>query len=113
MQTENAKERLVATFVEQSDLGVGDGGKATTQDLIRMLLCARVACSLDSKRAEKLADDNSSGPLHPGVLTCFYILAEPFVKGLTPPQQEQHNCGNDRGVLAVLTKGACLAAVLN
>ncbi|BDA42771.1 probable zinc finger Ran-binding domain-containing protein 2 at C-terminar half [Coccomyxa sp. Obi] len=64
-KTENAKERLVATFVEQSDLGVGDGGKATTQDLIRMLLCARVACSLDSKRAQKLADGSNSAPLHP------------------------------------------------
>lgn len=79
MQTENAKERLVATFVEQSDLGVGDGGKATTQDLIRMLLCARVACSLDSKRAQKLADGSSSAPLHPGVLICFCTLAETFV----------------------------------
>ena len=67
VQSENAKERLVATFVEGSDLGVGRGGQATTQDMVRMLLCARVACSLDSKRAKELVSDGgSAAPMKPG-----------------------------------------------
>lgn len=67
VQIENAKERLVATFVEGTDLGVGRGGQATTQDLVRMLLCARVACSLDSKRAQELVAVGSGvAPLKPG-----------------------------------------------
>lgn len=62
----------MATFVEGSDLGVGRGGQATTQDMVRMLLCARVACSLDSKRAKELVSDGgSAAPMKPGAHPMF------------------------------------------
>jgi hypothetical protein len=73
LQISNAKERLVATFVEGADLGLGSGGKATTQDLVRMLLCAHIACGLDSKRAKQLLSEDEAAALRPGELhLCHY-----------------------------------------
>lgn len=66
LQTTNAKERMVATFVEGTDLGVGSGGAANTQDLVRMLLWARISCGLDSKRATQLMSEDDAQALRPG-----------------------------------------------
>lgn len=65
-QTNNARQRLAATFVENQDLGVGRGGAATTQDLARMLLAARMSCALDSARAKQLLSDSEAVALRPG-----------------------------------------------
>ena len=39
-KTTNAQRRLAATFVEGADLSTGEGGTASTQDLVRLLLAA-------------------------------------------------------------------------
>lgn len=39
---------------------MGSGGRANSQDLVRMLLCARIACALDSKRAKALMEDGAA-----------------------------------------------------
>ena len=65
-QTNNARQRLQATFLEGRDLGVAQGGAATTQDLARMLLAARMSCALDSARAKQILSDSEAVALRPG-----------------------------------------------
>jgi hypothetical protein len=65
LQTSNAKGRLVATFVDNANLGEASGGSATMQDLIRMLLCARISCALDSKRAKEMLSEPETAALRP------------------------------------------------
>ena len=44
-KTGNAQRRMAATFVDGADLSTGEGGTASTQDLVRLLLAAHFSAS--------------------------------------------------------------------
>lgn len=71
MQTKNALERLAATFVEGHMVDQSFGGEATTQDLVRLVLCAHIACDRDIKRSNDIVSEADSQALMPSFLTAI------------------------------------------
>ena len=69
MQTKNALERLAATFVEGHTVDQSFGGEATTQDLVRLVLCAHIACDRDIKRSNDIVSEADAQALMPSFLT--------------------------------------------
>ena len=70
-QTKNALERLAATFVEGHAVDQSFGGEATTQDLVRLVLCAHIACDRDVKRSNDIVSEADSQALMPSFLTAI------------------------------------------
>ena len=60
VQTKNARERLAATFVEGQAMPEGFGGEATMQDLLRLVLCAHIACDRDVKRSSNIVSEEDA-----------------------------------------------------
>lgn len=60
VQTKNARERLAATFVEGQAMSEGFGGEATMQDLLRLVLCAHIACDRDVKRSSNIVSEEDA-----------------------------------------------------
>lgn len=60
VQTKNARERLAATFVEGQTMPEGFGGEATMQDLLRLVLCAHIACDRDVKRSSNIVSEEDA-----------------------------------------------------
>ena len=70
-QTKNALERLAATFVEGHAVDQSFGGEATTQDLVRLVLCAHIACDRDIKRSNNIVSEADAQALMPSFLTAI------------------------------------------
>lgn len=92
LQTDNAKERLVATFVEKRSLGVGNGGHATTL-VLPTPAAAPLACC-------------SAGCAAPQLLAMPLAPFSPFANACIDPRREV--CGR-RTWLACSWRRACRA----
>ncbi len=81
-QTKNALERLAGTFVEGHSVDQSFGGEATTQDLVRLVLCAHIACDRDVKRSNDIVSEADSQALMPSFLTAISAVLPDIVSVL-------------------------------
>ncbi|CAL5219459.1 g1294 [Coccomyxa viridis] len=81
-KTKNALERLAGTFVEGHSVDQSFGGEATTQDLVRLVLCAHIACDRDVKRSNDIVSEADSQALMPSFLTAISAVLPDIVSVL-------------------------------
>ncbi len=82
VQTKNAMERMAATFAGgEVDESFG-GGEATTQDLVRLVIAAHIACDRDVRKSNDIVSDGDAQALAPGFLKSICAVLPDIVEVL-------------------------------
>lgn len=81
IQTKNAMERMAGTFAG-GKVDESFGGEATTQDLVRLVIAAHIACDRDVRKSNDIVSDGDAQALAPGYLKSISALLPDIVEVL-------------------------------